>query len=495
MSVIQPRVLHSEMGINKLPPDILLDILRDAFNPDARPLRIDLNYFSADNAPCEQGTAYIPGEDDFAGESLMPEGFASVCSYWREVMSNAAVFWTSFVIWIGRDPTPLSQLREYLAWSGDYPLDIFVLRRYDPSIHDPTENARMQAIFALLSPHMRRWRVLSVKCLYASSLPRPRFELVGHADQLYRLNLDSLVDDLPPELSPPPSPAGDLDCPQLQRLSINGAAFRAAYIAPRANLPLPPQALTRIQLTDYSAHQPSFPLADLLRCLASCSMLRIIILTNLHLECDARSPPLDYFQLAVPEVVFADMSGNAVAEHSRLLGETIVQCVTLARCTTSDTREHWQLVRSQYLTLEELDADTVSYYLRRAPGSPSCETLSLTRCGLRPDVLRVLGRPLVPDEDEDGRARWACPHMDNLLITDAPLIGSADVRAVLQPRLMAHYRAGLGGILNPAFTVTSVVDLRVYGCGPLAEEDKVWFDAHVTRVVWDGWQGGLSRAR
>lgn len=199
------------LGINDIPADVLLVILRDVFKA-ARPPSMDRPFHPSSDEifldPLRALWGYTrPGKDALTTriEHPMPECLASVCTRWREVMSNVAAFWPSFVIWTGRDPTPISRIEQYLAWSGDHPLDIFVLRRYDPSVHDPAENAHMHSIFELLSPQMRRWRVVVVKCLNASSLPRPRFELVGHADQLTRLNLDSIIDDLPPEPSPPPS--------------------------------------------------------------------------------------------------------------------------------------------------------------------------------------------------------------------------------------------------------------------------------------------------
>ncbi|KAH9917344.1 uncharacterized protein B0H18DRAFT_1035035, partial [Fomitopsis serialis] len=111
-------------------------------------------------------------------------------------MSNISIFWTRLVIWIGRDPTPLSRIYQYLSWSQDRPLDIYVLRRFDPSVQDPNEKARINAIFELLLPHMKRWRILHMQLLRSSSLPLPRVDLLGRADKLVRLVLRFIFDDL-----------------------------------------------------------------------------------------------------------------------------------------------------------------------------------------------------------------------------------------------------------------------------------------------------------
>lgn len=72
----------------------------------------------------------------------------------RVAMSPISSFWTHLVIWMGRNPTSLERIHEYLLWSRDKPLHIFILRRYDPSLEDPTEKAHVKAVLELLLPHL-----------------------------------------------------------------------------------------------------------------------------------------------------------------------------------------------------------------------------------------------------------------------------------------------------------------------------------------------------
>lgn len=297
-----------------------------------------------------------------------------------------------------RDPTPLSRISQYLDWSGDHPLDIFVLRRYDPSLHDLTENACMRSIVKLLLAHVRRWRTIVVKCLLASSLPRPHNELIGCADILVRLNLDSLVDDLPPVPGSLAPVRGMLYSPVLEYLSMHGAHFRASYVAPHAQLRLPmPPILGRVRLTGYSARQPPFPLVDLLRCLVACTQLANLVLASLHVDCSRRDAPLVDTQAGWgPNVEFVDMAGDAISEYGRLLSYPYVEAMTLTGCSRPSAPADALLPESTFLLLGDLpDGETVLHYLACVH---SCKHLWLTDCaGLRPDVLRAFGRPAGDD--------------------------------------------------------------------------------------------------
>lgn len=80
--------------INRLPAHVLLLILRHVFSHVSGPRmripsleEISLNTWASVQASSEQTV-----------EHPAPECLASVCSHWREVMSNATVFWTSFVV-------------------------------------------------------------------------------------------------------------------------------------------------------------------------------------------------------------------------------------------------------------------------------------------------------------------------------------------------------------------------------------------------------------
>ncbi|KAH9924523.1 uncharacterized protein B0H18DRAFT_424703 [Fomitopsis serialis] len=174
--------------INNLSQDVLLLILRDVFNGAQRQRAVGW-----DSVQIASGAPH----DDRNPEHPSAEYLACVCPAWRQAMSCASVFWAQLVIWTGMDPTPLSRIRQYLCWSRNQPLEVYVMRRYDPSgsMEDQTERARVKAVVELLLPHVRRWRVLCMKLLHSRSLPLPRIDLVGHAEKLVRLRLDHTVDD------------------------------------------------------------------------------------------------------------------------------------------------------------------------------------------------------------------------------------------------------------------------------------------------------------
>lgn len=180
-----PVELQHPTSINDLPADVLLIIFRDVLH-DARPPPWQSPYVKTRvgcKAQLDPWPSFVSKatmkrvQEHIDHEKPASELLAAVHPYWREVMSNLSEFWKSFVIWTGRNPTPLSHLRQYLAWSKMHAVDIFVYRRYDPPPHDPTEKARMRAICELLIPHIKRIRVLSVHCVHSNSLPRPHFDL------------------------------------------------------------------------------------------------------------------------------------------------------------------------------------------------------------------------------------------------------------------------------------------------------------------------------
>lgn len=80
-------------------------------------------------------------------------------------MSLIPSFWTRLVICVGKDATPLRRVREwYLAWSHDYPLDIYVLQKADGSRDVAPDRAaltirvkaQVDAAFELFNQHMKR---------------------------------------------------------------------------------------------------------------------------------------------------------------------------------------------------------------------------------------------------------------------------------------------------------------------------------------------------
>ncbi|TFY51600.1 hypothetical protein EVJ58_g10482 [Rhodofomes roseus] len=183
---------RSHVSIDDLPPDVLLVIFREVLLTVRQPTF--KGFFPV--GWNDQHLDPWPSYHNLMSPHPFPESITSVCRHWREVMSTVAFFWTRLVIWVGRDPTPLSTVCDYIAWSQNSPLDIHVLCTPEESIeHHTTEKAQVQAVMETLTPHMKRWRVLHMQLFFASSLPRPRIDLVGRASKLVELELLSTVDD------------------------------------------------------------------------------------------------------------------------------------------------------------------------------------------------------------------------------------------------------------------------------------------------------------
>ncbi|KAH9916049.1 uncharacterized protein B0H18DRAFT_914471, partial [Fomitopsis serialis] len=277
-------------------------------------------------------------------------------------MSNSSQFWTHFVIWIGRDPTPLPRICQYLAWSRDRPLEIYFLRRFDPSIEDSTEKAQEKAVIEVLLPHIKRCTTLCMKLLYSSSLPIPRFDLVGRAEQLQTLVLDFMIDDLVDSVGIVSPRVGDFDTPVLENLSMGEVHFRESYVNhfPQSTMP---SKLVTLAITDYDARNAIFPLVDLLKCVVHCPGLCNLKLDNLHLDCSyagpAIPPPNGRVLIWQPDVDFIDMGDDVIAEYGRLLYYPLVDAMSYTRCSTPPPGA--ALSEASYITLKEINTATALF--------------------------------------------------------------------------------------------------------------------------------------
>lgn len=56
------------------------------------------------------------------------------------------------------------------------------------------------------------------------------------------------------------------------------------------------------------------------------------------------------------------------------------------------------------------------------------------------------------------------------------------------------HRGARAGRMRRAAAGPTYVELHIYECDPLAEDNlKKWFNTHLWIVKWDGWQGGWCR--
>ena len=423
------------------------------------------------------------------------ESLASVCPVWREAMSLIPSFWTRLVIWVGRQATPLAQVRQYLAWSRDLPLDIYVLQRPNESDSDESDNelkarvkARVDAVFGLLGAHMKRWRVLRMEVVHSSNIPRPRIDLVGQANILETLELIFDVDNSVADTSAGPPTFAQLDTPKLEGLIIGGSHFRELFVASHHRSPMPP-LLRDAGIFNYGSQHPPFHIYDLLSCLArgNLRVLKDVALDNLQLDCSRlpRAGPVvphasGYGWYA--NVHFTDVPNNVIAEYNSLLGYPYAdrieytRCLPMARCMP--------LADCHEIVLNDIDdPQTIVNLLvpRCDTDENSTQIAYFYDCdGLLREVFFVLSLPfLASDTDE-----WLCPCLDSLTIVSCTNFTSSELRRFVEARSRAH--AASGSIENGegGFVVSPIFELTVRNCCELAEEDEQWFEENVTKFSW-----------
>ncbi|KZT69152.1 hypothetical protein DAEQUDRAFT_757148 [Daedalea quercina L-15889] len=340
---------------------------------------------------------------------------------WRAAVSSISVFWMSFAIWIGRDPTPLSRIHEYFTYSRDHPLDMYILRRYDPLMEDPTENAQVKAVMDMLLPHM---------------------SVGGHAGQLETLKLNFLVDDLISATEIAMPPVGTFGTPVLHSLFMGDVHFREAYVKPFPVLTIP-HKLRYLSITDYNARNPRFSLFNLLACITSRGSMGSLQLAHLHLDCSYTGWPLPALMHNPiwddTSVDFVGMSGAAIAEYGRLILRPFVGFLTYARCpTAAPLAIGASLVRANHLRLDEIDDPAaLTSFLTSVPGGAWFGGVTISYCdGLRTELLHALAEP-TPDEFAVAGV-WLCPRITSLILEGCTRICSADVRRLIEEWLDAN---------------------------------------------------------
>ncbi|KII95309.1 hypothetical protein PLICRDRAFT_34151 [Plicaturopsis crispa FD-325 SS-3] len=162
---------------------------------------------------------------DVGAWGLFPYNLAAICPRWRSILSAVPKYWTRLVIDIGRDVTPLSNVRSYLAWSEDLPLEVMVLRRDGYECTDALEATRVAAVTQLLAPHFHRFKTLEIRVLDSMSLPTLGTDFYGVAGRLTKINFTS-VRDSGGSNRPPMSAKVAFETPVLTELSLDGENFR-----------------------------------------------------------------------------------------------------------------------------------------------------------------------------------------------------------------------------------------------------------------------------
>ncbi|KAJ3515707.1 hypothetical protein NLJ89_g1594 [Agrocybe chaxingu] len=111
---------------------------------------------------------FEPRETDF------PYAQEKVCRRWRDILSTNPSFWTRVVVsLVPGEYTPPERFANYLRWSRDLPIEVYIGDVCD-SLRHPDESALLQTYTDILRPHFHRCQVLrfSFKQRHFKSLPR-----------------------------------------------------------------------------------------------------------------------------------------------------------------------------------------------------------------------------------------------------------------------------------------------------------------------------------
>ena len=499
-------------SIHDLPTDILLLIFRSC---TSRPLEQDVDHPPSWSVlPLCNGRTFSDTEAPeycLASEqpdSHFPQGLTHVCRLWRDVIRAVSSFWIRLVIWIGWNPTPLLKIRRHLACSRDRPIDIFLLRRFDPRMEDSTEKAQVKDALRILLPHMKRWRSFIASLLHSSSLPCPRFELTGSADLLQVLHLDFVSDDSVALGRARSKVERPFETPALKRLSMGGLHFHEVY-AKRFPQTALPAGLAELTIREYGTRHPRFPLVQLLRCILPCAELKQLTLANLELFCDYSDDLSLVSKTMRPwsaDLHFFDMNMKVIYEVNWLLYFPDLECVSYTRCFAPEPEPVAPSASVVYM--ESIADSTIIWQVVREAGIHRCalSELYISNCdGLTDDVLHALGKPLLSEEEEPGE-QWASRNLWSIHFEGCTNISSAVVRQLVQARGVANAATGLTNYWQPGFNVMPVDMLDVYDCCALADEDKKWFeenpmqlfawdDIYWDDVNWNGHAPGTSQPR
>jgi len=244
--------------------------------------------------------------------------------------------------------------------------------------------------------------------LYASSLPRPRLDIHGICPRLVSLILKSRVEDCEPasELDNLVRP---LEAPALQRLHLGGLAFREAY----RHASLFPTSITHLTISHYGAHNPSYPLTELVESIrgeriTKTKMTLELHLIDVHLDCSYAGPPLmPHPRFEVDSMTFENMQGHVLAEFHRFLDFPSYRYLAYKRCSLPISVD---LAFSQKLHLLDIDDSRDLFHLLGDWDASECKHLVIENCqGLNDDVLDKLAK-------EDVGGRWLCPYLSHLEI-------------------------------------------------------------------------------
>ncbi|KAF8959630.1 hypothetical protein BDZ97DRAFT_1385739 [Flammula alnicola] len=187
-----PSHFPNRIGIASLPTELLLwifHLLSSAARRNPFPLKHYRSHISSPHlCDCDQAWS----AEDFPSHcTLFPYAHAQVCRHWRDVLSLQPTFWTRVIV--SRGPgeyTPPEVLEEYLRWSRNLRIDVYV-GNVQYKRHYADERDMIDRYTDILFPHIHRCKVIDYEVQYATSLPCLITQLHGIPLDLESLKLKS----------------------------------------------------------------------------------------------------------------------------------------------------------------------------------------------------------------------------------------------------------------------------------------------------------------
>ncbi|KAH7920051.1 hypothetical protein BV22DRAFT_828332 [Leucogyrophana mollusca] len=416
-------------------------------------------------------TEWIP--EDPTSRSIFPYAVASVCSWWRDILSTVPEYWTRIIIIIDK-ASPISA-SSCFEWSNNLPLDVVVTLGgpYDISPRSTrSEKAQVASAMNILHPHISRCKTIRFNVARSSSLPSLPENFHGFAPILHELELRCQSDDG----ECPTFDAvrrWDFFCPKLSNLLLNGANFGdagALWLMDHA------AHLRRLTISHYKASlypHKRLSLRDLYIILTRAEAVHTLTLRDLEFDTDPVLPG-ERFSFAVESLSLEDIRGDD-DDLPQLFSyvNNYPEQIEITRCAIDSPA---YLPNSYVLRLNDTGA---SENLWRPLATWTGQLLTIQSCASFDDHL--LGR--MASGGTTGN-EFMCPQLLELNIIRCPNFSVTALKHLVQTRREMAARTDSWDndtdIIAMNFDIVSpLTALRVSGGPPLSAEDEEWFQRNI----------------
>ncbi|KAF8870732.1 hypothetical protein BD779DRAFT_1578862 [Infundibulicybe gibba] len=433
--------------IRDLPVEILVIIFKLVYASSRRP---KYPYFPTFGRTASNLETVWSTQEDILAPSLFPYAVASVCPGWRNILSTLPMCWTRLVIFADSDPTPLSDIREFLEWSRDLILDLTVInRRLDSPDASSSEYMRVRAVIDLVGPHFYRCRSITFQVRNSSSLPRLGNDFGDPCPVLDTLTLSCIRDD---GKSLPRAPSPGFSCPSLKHLTVDGRNFKDII------------SLDKAWWTRRFSRVKRFTVSHFTPLIAGDTLS-----LYLALAVEFGSRPPSSLELNISSLQLENINNGALKDMFHV-AEINTEFLHIVACNGLDT-----LPYSSYLTLDNI-----------APGVDLIAPLSVwgghsLRINNCPDLTDSIFE-MMATSAADGE--FSVPVVKDIFITDCNNFSVDAIKRMVDVR----NRAVEPYIDEPGFDQYETPLIRhvsVAGRGPvLSQEDAKWLCTRLENLDW-----------